>query len=280
MSGTKTNLAFKITNWCNLQCRHCCENSGPNQSPRLMNLDKMKKYLDEFNALPIEKYDSLVFTGGEVMAPYYHGEQKYIPKCLKMAIDANMLPILKTNGLWGNDKALKDKIFSDIESVAYNAGKLIAMDISVDRFHNNLGAVANIINDVVRNSELGFCLALTIQGIHKNSTHAVYDLYSALLTRGIRPYSRARQDDSILLTDGQSLYPLYYNFKQSVANTGRARANKLGKFELTGKADIYGDCVMIDGNDVLRLNNVRGAAIHNRPIGEVIQQLKNKEKQH
>lgn len=277
MSVKKTNLAFKITNWCNLQCAHCYENSGPDQSPRLMNLDKMAYYLDEFNALPLAKSDVVAITGGEVMSPYYHNDTTYIPMCLDIAHHGGMLPVLKTNGVWGGDTKMRNTVFSSVADVAYANGTLVAMDISIDRFHNNLGATTNIIDALVKNPVLGYCIVLTLQGIHKNSSHAIYDLISALLTRNIRIASRDVKDKTLLLSDGKNFYPVYYNFDQSVANIGRAHKNKLGVFELTGKPDIFGDSVMIDHNDVLRLNLVRGTKINGRPIGDVIQQIKNNE---
>lgn len=279
MSVAKANLAFKITNWCNLSCQHCCENSGPDKSPRLMDLDKMSQYLAEFNALPIEKYDTLVMTGGEVMSPYYHNNDTYIQQCIDIAFHGGMLPVLKTNGIWGKNPKLKNKIFTDIADIAYAKNKLVAMDISLDRFHDNLGAVADIINVLVREPAIGYCIATTLQGIYKNSTHAVHDLYSALLTRNIKIVGNDSQNKIILLSDDNNLYPLYYNFNQSIANVGRARTNKIGVFNLSGRPDIYGDCIMIDNNDVLRLNNVRGAKIDGRPILDVIRQLQQRNTQ-
>lgn len=51
--NTELSLSFKITNWCNLRCAHCCEYSGPTESAKtvcaayvfLLNLRKTNKEL-------------------------------------------------------------------------------------------------------------------------------------------------------------------------------------------------------------------------------------------
>ena len=183
----------------------------------------------------------------------------------------NVLPLVETTNIIGlcylaimEDGIYSTSVINNIQPVAH----ILTLTIHRQRF-----TVADIINVLVREPAIGYCIATTLQGIYKNSTHAVHDLYSALLTRNIKIVGNDSQNKIILLSDDNNLYPLYYNFNQSIANVGRARTNKIGVFNLSGRPDIYGDCIMIDNNDVLRLNNVRGAKIDGRPILEVIEQL-------
>lgn len=272
----KTCLAFKITNWCNLRCAHCCEKSGPEHQPNLMDLDKMAMYLEEFNALPIEKYDIVALTGGEVMAPYYYCDYTYIPLSLQVAFDENMTPCLKTNGTWGNDENLMNRILASITDIAGENDKKVMMDISLDSFHKNFGAVANIYRTLLNNPTCAKHIDVVLQGIKNNSMHNLYDLYMALSSYGI-----IKGEDILgqFITDGTNRYPINYNFNQAIANIGRARANKLGTFNLTGQPDIYGDSIMIDRNDRLRLNLVNCMAMGTKPLGECLQILKEKSKQ-
>ena len=278
MSGVKTNLAFKITNWCNLQCRHCCENSGPNQSQHLMELDKIKKYMGEFRTIPIDKDSVVSFTGGEVMTPYFIGDEKYIQDCIKIAFNNGFTPALKTNGVWGANEPLRYRILAGIVDTAISSNKLVEMDISVDRFHNNFGAVAEILNTVLKEPILAQHLVITLQGLYKNSAMAARDLYMALLSHHIDISVKNDTANCVLLTNGSHDLQVYYNFNQAIADFGRAAENKLGTFKLTGKSDIFGDCVMIDADDRLRLNVTRAIKIKGRPLDVCIQKLKEKTK--
>lgn len=277
MSDTKkTGIAFKTTNWCNLSCAHCCEKSGPEHQPNLMDLDKMALYLSEFNALPIEKYDTVALTGGEVMAPYYSYDDTYIPSALQIIFNENMTPCLKTNGIWGNDENLMNRILSTITDVAGDNGKKVIMDVSLDRFHKNFAAVAKIYRSLLNNPTCAKYITVVLQGIKNNSVRSFYDLFMASSGYGI---IWGKDISGQYITDGVSRYPIIYNFNQAIANIGRARANKLGTFNLTGQSDIYGDCIMIDAKDRVRLNHINALVMNGRPLGDCIKILEQKSKQ-
>ena len=272
----KICLAFKITNWCNLCCAHCCEKSGPEHQPNLMDLDKMALYLSEFNALPIEKYDTVALTGGEVMAPYYSYDDTYIPSALQIIFNENMTPCLKTNGVWGNDENLMNRILASITDIAGENDKKVMMDISLDRFHKNFGAVANIYRSLLHNPTCTKYITVILQGIKDNSMHAFYDLFMALSGHGI---INDKDISGRFVTDGTNRYPIIYNFNQAIADIGRARANKLGTFKLTGQSDIYGDCIMIDAKDRVRFNHINALVMDGQPLGDCIKILEQKSKQ-
>ncbi|MBP3545204.1 MAG: hypothetical protein J6J82_02755, partial [Alphaproteobacteria bacterium] len=128
----KISFAIKNTNWCNLRCAHCCENSGPNVAPDIMPLKYVEKYIAGFNDMPLPKWEHMVFTGGEAMAPYFHKRTEYIPQCLEIAASYGMVPFVKTNGVWGMNEELRHRILRDFANVAYRQDKMMSMDISVD----------------------------------------------------------------------------------------------------------------------------------------------------
>ena len=72
-------LSFKITNWCDLNCAHCCENSGPKRPGRFLPLEKTEKYLNEFKELPYNLSEYVVIGGGEGLSPYLFDNFDYIP---------------------------------------------------------------------------------------------------------------------------------------------------------------------------------------------------------
>ena len=108
----KISFAIKNTNWCNLNCAHCCECSGPNVVPNFMPLDKVERYIGEFCAMPLPKWEYMVFTGGEAMAPYLLKRYEYMPQCLEFAGRAGFAPFVKTNGVWGADGWLRRRILN------------------------------------------------------------------------------------------------------------------------------------------------------------------------
>lgn len=248
-----------------------------------MDLSKMRDYLVEFNSLPIEKYDTVAFTGGEVMAPYYLHDansidrDQYIPACAYIAIENGMTPVFKTNAVWGRDIDLMYKMFRGFNTVVRLTGQRINLDISLDRFHANIDAIANILDNILANPEFAHSVNITFQGLHRNSSQATNDLTMALYAHDIKTYVGTRYGK--ILTDGTHYYPVQYNLRQAIADVGRATDNKLGTFKLTGQPDIYGDFVMIDSDDYVCLNMTHKMKIDGRPLGECIQLLKEKSKE-
>lgn len=47
-----------------MKCVHCSECSGPHVAPNIMPLDKVEQYIGEFCAMPLPKWEYMVFTGG------------------------------------------------------------------------------------------------------------------------------------------------------------------------------------------------------------------------
>jgi radical SAM protein with 4Fe4S-binding SPASM domain len=55
-------VTLAITNQCNLSCRHCWPESGPEENAPLVPIDRVSRLIDDFNSMGTEKF---VITGGE-----------------------------------------------------------------------------------------------------------------------------------------------------------------------------------------------------------------------
>ncbi|MBE6458057.1 MAG: hypothetical protein E7011_04620 [Alphaproteobacteria bacterium] len=273
MSCEKVSFSIKNTNWCNLKCAHCCECSGPNMAPNIMPLGKVEKYIVEFNAMPCTKSEYMVFTGGETLAPYYHNQTQYIPTCLDIAVHNNMVPVVKTNAMWGNDDKMRQLILGDFAKTAYKHKKLMTIEMSVDEFHNNLNGVANVIRDVSASDYLSPAIRLSMVGLNTPKQMMVFaELLMQLCNRGLLV---AETNDNTLLIEvpGKLMFPVFCDTNSKIASAGRAQENNLGVYKLDGRPDDTGHCLMVDNNDMAVLNNVFRSKINGQPLTQVVNNL-------
>lgn len=254
MSKDKLNLALKITNWCNMRCAHCCDRCGPDNPRHLMPVDSVSGYIKQFQNLENPRWEHLVFTGGETMAPYYFGEFDYVPKCLDAAYRAGMAPFFKTNGMWGANSKLRGRILADLSDKAYQYKKLNSIDISVDEFHDNITPVATIIADIMHNPHLMHAIRISLVGLDTQRSRSKFiELIGQVCARRVqfKPIDRM----TMQMGTGDLMANVYYGFDTPVTNAGRAADNKLGMIENTGMPDSEtGSCLQIDDNDIATLN--------------------------
>ena len=270
----KISLAIKNTNWCNLKCAHCCECSGPNITPNIMPLSNVEKYIGEFNAMPLPKWEHMVFTGGETMAPYFHGRMEYIPQCLEIASSYGMVPFVKTNGVWGTNEELRHRILRDFANIAYRQNKLMSLDISVDRFHKNIPAVCNILNDVVRSDYLAPAVRISLAGLNDTKSYKAFtNLIRALREKGLGVNFNPDLEFTISVPDVRAMR-VFYDFNIAISNIGRAADNNLGNYVPDGRTNILdGNCLQIDNNDIARLNYKYSTAVNGRSLFDVTKEL-------
>ena len=274
MMYDKISFALKNTNWCNLKCAHCSERSGPDVVPNIMPLDKVEKYIAEFNAMPMPKWEYMVFTGGETMAPYFRNLIEYMPRCLDIAAQHKMAPFVKTNGVWGGNDAMRGRILRDFAAAAYRNNILMSMDISVDAFHNNNVAVCNIINDVVRSDYLAPAIRISLAGLNDMKSRFVFaNLVEDLRASGLTV--EVRKDGAFVVgVPGVRGVFVYYDLWTNISNVGRAADNKLGSFVPDGRPDMQtGNCLQIDNNDVATLNYKHITAVNGRSVYDVAREL-------
>ena len=272
MKHDKISFAIKVTNWCNLKCAHCCENSGPRVMPNLMPVAKVEKYIGEFKAMPLSKWNHLVFTGGEAMAPYFLHNNEYMPRCLSIAGNAGMYPFVKTNGTWGADEALRHRILQDCANVAEKNGKMTSLDISVDEFHKNVPAVAQIIVDIASSDYLARRVRVSICGLDTIKSHAQFNyLIAYLKSRNVHVFPCEHDFIAALGTVGTRVL---FDFSTPVARMGRAKTKGMGETIPDGATDsVLGNCLQIDNDDIATLNYYHKTPVNGRPVFDVAREL-------
>lgn len=271
MNKDKVSFAIKVTNWCNLKCAHCCENSGSRVAPNIMPLDKVERYVNEFNAMPVPRWQHLVFTGGEAMAPYFMRKNTYIPQCLDIAGRAKMFPFVKTNGMWGANETMRHTILQDCARAAEKNGRMVSLDISIDEFHKNVPEVASIILDIVGSRYLADCVRVSISGLNtEKSRDQLNYLIAFLKARGVEFFPT---QDCIIMAKGVIGTKVICDFNTNIASMGRAASNKLGDAKPDGHPDVMGHCLQIDNDDIATLNYFHKTPVNGRTVYDVTREL-------
>ncbi|MCQ2568291.1 MAG: hypothetical protein MJ163_01685 [Alphaproteobacteria bacterium] len=264
------SLHLKITNWCNLNCAHCCECSNSAQPLNLLSLEKIEKYLHEIISMPIKPNELISIGGGEVMAPYMHNTPEYIPNLLDIVYKYEFVPTLKTNGTWGEQNKKRTKILSDIAKRAYKSGKLVTLDISVDEFHNNTDGVAKIIRNVVNEYYLCYAIRICLVGFNTpQSAKALLRLKQELSKNGFHIEITPPFGDWIISAPNGTTAVIYTSFTSGIFDIGRAKKNK--NYTTTGNRNNTGtDCLQIDNNDIATYNYGYCEPVQNRNLYEVL----------
>ncbi len=267
--NNKISFALKITNWCNLNCAHCCERSGQDVAPNLMSIDTVRKYLSQFRDLDVPKFEHMVFTGGEAMAPYFHKNYDYIPKCIDATFENAFVPFIKTNGIWGARSGLRTFILNDLANAAHKNQKLVSIDMSVDEFRNNTIHVANIIEDVVKNPYYAPAIRISLVGLNTRASKSKFvELVGQLCARGLRYEVLDRMTMAI------NGVPVFYDFNTPVARMGRAVDNQVGHSVIDGMPDENGHCCFqIDNADTAILNYKWHTPVSGRGVNVVLPEL-------
>lgn len=273
MNSDKIGFAIKNTNWCNLNCVHCCECSGPNVVPNIMPLNKVEKYITDFNAVKYPKWEYVVFTGGEAMAPYFHNQNTYIPSCLDIATSCNMVPVVKTNATWGTDDRMRKRILNDFAGMAYKHQKLMSLEMSIDEFHDNMNGIVNIISDVVRSTYLAPAVRLALVGLNTVESYIRFlQLVDKMNGQGL--FTVINNGELDITIPNLHQVKVFFDLWAMIANVGRAKKNNLGVYKPTGKPEMFtGHCLQIDNHDVAILNNVHREKIQNENLSQIITKL-------
>lgn len=269
-------ISFKITNWCNLNCAHCCEFSNCHEKPKFMPLANMDNYLAESRTLPFVTNELVCIGGGEAMAPYIHKNPGYIPDALDLIYSYRYVPTIKTNGTWGTDDNLRKQILSDISAKAYKYDKLVTLDISVDEFHNNTKGVVKIIRDIMLSEELAYSIRFCLVGFDTPASIKALDKIQQELQKIGFKISKTLANDWII-EDSRGNLGLYVcnDFVSKIYNLGRAKQTKVYNSEYdSGLANMV-DCLQIDNQDNAILNYLYREKINNRNLNAVYCSLLN-----
>ncbi len=270
-------LSFKITNWCDLHCAHCCERSNKHNNPNFMPLEKLDKYLSESTTFDIHPDQLLTIGGGEAMAPYMLNNPRYIPTALDLIYSTGYIPTIKTNGTWGNNDRLRIKILSDISNRAYKYGKLVTLDISVDEFHNNISGVVKIISNTLTNMDFCYAIRICLVGFNTDASKtALHSVQQELQTMKFTIEPTIAGDWMICAPNSQIGTYMYNDYNTPIYNLGRAKQTKTFTATTNPNGNDGFNCLQIDNNDSATLNYTYREPIKNRPLKEVLRSLMSK----
>lgn len=270
-------ISFKITNWCNLHCDHCCERSNKHNKPNFMSLEKMERFLSESKTMDIRPNQLLTIGGGEALAPYMFGQPQYIPSALDLIYSYDYIPTLKTNGTWGNNNSLRPLILSDIARCAYKHMKLVTLDISVDEFHDNKSGVIKIMRDILCTPDLCYAIRICLVGFNTPESTATLLNVKQQLTENKFEIDELPNKDWAVYAPNQS-YGAYVinNFGAPIYNLGRAKQTKTFTSIANPNGNDGSNCLQIDNNDYAILNYTYREPIKNRTLNEVVSSLMTK----
>ncbi len=253
--NSKLSLCLKITNWCNLNCAHCCELSGPTRPKQFMPLAQMQNFITQFNQIEFPKTEYFVIGGGEAMAPFVFGNRDYIPQALYMIYNAGGIPTIKTNATWGNSTDLRQNILKDLARVVYSTQIVTTLDISIDEFHNNLDGAANVIADIVKSQYLAPAIRISLVGFNTVASKTkLRQLREKLSHLGIMTYSTNTENNDFAAIFGYSGIQIFTSFNTPIYKAGRAIETKTYTTgSNTGTPDSDGHCLVVDnaGNAIL-----------------------------
>ena len=266
-------LSFKITNWCDLNCAHCCENSGPKRAGRFLPLEKTEKYLNEFRELPYNLSEYVVIGGGEGLSPYLFDNFDYIPGLLRKINNIGGVSTIKTNGNWGNNASIRKLILKDLAIFAHKIGKVVTLDISVDEFRNNTTGVANIFEEILSDEYIAVSIRPTLVGFNTPaSLKALFRLKSELNARKMFAVQTKQDILYVCNENGQGIL-VVTDYGNEIFDIGRAKKNNVFTYHQTNPGLLNINCIQIDNYDFATMNNFYREKINGRPLRVVIDSL-------
>ncbi len=191
-------INFRITYKCNIQCRHCYNNSN-NKETICIDRDAALKVIKEGFDFGIRR---MSITGGEPLL-----YPKLVLEMLKTAIDLGYENVsFKSNGFWGKTLKSAEKLYSELKGIgfAYPVGGL---SLSAGEFHSeflNWNHISNIVIVHYKsyNRPLGIDFEYT-----KESSHLVEQFRNHMIKKGV----------------DEKCYKL--NLRTNFANVGRMKDN-------------------------------------------------------
>lgn len=179
------NLWFQVSGTiCNIECKHCFNNSGPkNHKFEFMSYEECKFLLEESKKLGVKEY---YFTGGEPFA------NKETPKILDQTLKIGPATVL-TNGMLITDKTAKQ-----LADISENSIYTLEIRVSIDGYTEEMndairgkGVFKKAMNGVRLLYENGFLPIITVTKTWEESEdeNVLANFYKLLKRYG---YSRPR----------------------------------------------------------------------------------------
>ena len=274
----RVNLALKITNWCNLCCAHCCERSHHKEPFNLMPIHQVEKHITQYVNMDVPVWDYVVFTGGESMAPYYCGMDKYVPRAAEISIKNNLTPAFKTNAKW--DPVLAKRILKDLADVAHKYNHQISLDISIDEYHDNFLYAANVVNQIMSSQYLIDAIPVSFVGLNTAaSQYKIQEFLNILKSLGMFVGATTIPTDEFLVTKGDKTNVMFYDIG-GLSLLGRAADNNLPNARQISGAKHSGssDCLEITNTNQAILNYKYKTAMDNKTVAQVYDELSQKKR--
>ncbi len=275
----RVNLALKITNWCNLCCAHCCERSAPNKPRSVMPVESVRKYVEQYKDMDVPVWDYVTFTGGESMAPCLWGDEKYIPTVADICARNELSATFKTNAKWGEQLFVSNRILKDLADMAHRHDRMIALDISIDEYHDNLNAVSNVINQIMNSQYLSAAILVSVVGL--NTPGAQYR-YQELVNR-LKQFeifvAPMDSDGSFIISKGNNTNVMFYEIG-GLTKLGRAADNNITNAQPV-QDDTFtdnDDCLMLTNDNTAVLNHRYKTAVDNKSVKQIYNELLQKKR--
>ena len=251
--------------------------SGPNCDKSIMPLDRMATLISQFKDIDFPKSEYFVIGGGEAMAPYIFGDNAYMRRALSMIYNANGIPTIKTNAMWGNNKSLRHFILKDLADTAYTHQIVTTLDISVDEFHKNTTGVTNIISDIIDSKYLAPAIRIFLVGFNTDASKLQLNkLQYNLKHNGIYTYSDSNKNYDFSAMKNDYGMRIFTSFETPIYMTGRAIETKTYTTgPNTGLPDSDGHCFTVDNYDMATLNYKYRERIAGRDLNTVTKILMN-----
>lgn len=267
----KFKLVLKITNWCNLQCEHCIENSGPNQPYKLMPVDQIKKYIKEYKNIG----NRITFTGGEPFASYIQERAEYIPAIAKICVANKISPVFETNGTWAENMYVGGIMMSKLSEIAQNHRKDIFLDIAVDKYHPTPQGAANICKLIARHQHLRNNIRVTFSG------QDCWWIGSKISNCLVEPYyAFGGHEDHVSIYEHRELKALIPFKKYILKNKGRAKDNNLTWQSVSETIDNPDsqDVLIITNDNQAILNRKYTTTVDNKTLEQIYNELVQKKR--
>lgn len=259
----KFKLVLKITNWCNLQCEHCIENSGPNQPYKLMPVEQIKKYIKEYKNIG----NRITFTGGEPFASYIQERAEYIPAIAKICVAHKISPVFDTNGTWAENMYVGGIMMTNLSKIAQKRGRKIFLDIYVDKHRNEYQGVENICKLIARHQHLRDNIRLSFYG----------DSYHAHKIRLYSPYLLVDNEDEFLVQMSDSGHPAEMETKARVPFVETKRKRQEYASDDTNITDGQ-DVLIITNDNQAILNRKYTTTVDDKTLGQIYNELVQKKR--
>lgn len=231
-------VAFDITNSCNLRCLHCFNNSGENDvlSDELSD-NEVLLFMENVSQMNLY---NVCFCGGETLI-----RKQLMCECIKVLKPSGTHCTAVTNGILANKETIRELAKAGLDGIQFS---LDGLKTSHERLRNKKGifpAVIDAIGYVLNETDLRLSIAFTPTEFNINDFPKVYELLVYLFENsrrnGTNDYVDLRLQPLMLLgraKENHDIVPSEKQYRQLVQN--------INEFNLSEK---YRRCIDVKWGD-------------------------------